>query len=270
MKERIDVLLVNNGFFQDIDKARRAVMAGIVLVNDVKVEKAGTQIKIDDNKELNIRVKGKSFKYVSRGGLKLEKAIEVFGLDFNNKKILDVGSSTGGFTDCALMNGAEHVYAVDVGTNQLDWKLRNDERVTSIENKHIRDLKKEEIDNSEIDFIVMDVSFISITNVFESLIKFFKPDTKLMALIKPQFEVEKSKIDKGGIVRNKKYQEEAVRKTVEEAEKHGLYLEKLDFSPIKGGKGNSEYISLFGLEKKDVVFNITDIVDSCENLGGAL
>lgn len=274
MKERIDVLLVNNGFFEDIDKARRAVMAGIVLVNDVKVEKAGTQIKIDDDKEVNIRIKGKSFKYVSRGGLKLEKAIKVFELDFAGKKILDVGSSTGGFTDCALINGAEHVYAVDVGTNQLDWKLRNDKRVTSLENKHIRDLTKEEIDNSEIDFIVMDVSFISITNIFNSLKKFFKNDTKLMALIKPQFEVEKSMIDKGGIVRDKKNQEYAVKRVIEEAEKHGLYLEKLDFSPIKGGKGNCEYISLFGLEKdkkkKDIDLCIGKIIDSCENLGGAL
>lgn len=270
MKERIDVLLVNNGFFEDVDKARRAVMAGIVLVNDVKIEKPGTQIKIDENKELNIRIKGKSFRYVSRGGLKLEKAVKVFGLDFTGKKILDVGSSTGGFTDCALSFGAEHVYAVDVGTNQLDWKLRSDERVTSIENKHIRDLKPEEIDNSSIDFIVMDVSFISITNVFESLKKFFNSETKLMALIKPQFEVEKEMIDKGGIVRNKKYQEAAILRVKEKAEKHGLYMEKLDFSPIKGGKGNSEYISLFGTEKNDIIFDTAGIVDSCENLGGAL
>lgn len=271
MKERIDVLLVNNGFFEDVDKAKRAVMAGIVLVNDVKIEKPGTQIKIDENKELNIRVKGKTFKYVSRGGLKLEKAVKVFNLDFAGKKVLDVGSSTGGFTDCALLNGAEHVYAVDVGTNQLDWKLRNDKRVTSIENKHIRDLTKEEIDNSQIDFIVMDVSFISITNVFESLKKFFNENTKLMALIKPQFEVEKDMIDKGGIVKNKANQIFAVKRVINEAEKHGLYLEKLDFSPIKGGKGNSEYISLFGLEKvNNVNINIENIVDLCENLGGAL
>ena len=271
MKERIDVLLVQNGFFEDIEKAKRAVMAGIVLVNDMKIEKPGTQIKIDDDKELNIRIKGKSFKYVSRGGLKLEKAVKVFGLDFAGKKVLDVGSSTGGFTDCALSFGAEHVYAVDVGTNQLDWKLRNDERVTSIENKHIRDLTLEEINNSSIDFIVMDVYFISITNVFDSLKKFFKADTKLMALIKPQFEVEKEMIAKGGIVRDKKNQIFAVERVIKEAEKHGLYLEKLDFSPIKGGKGNSEYISLFGLEKKDNAdINIENIVELCENLGGAL
>lgn len=282
MKERIDVLLVTNGFFEDREKAKRAVMAGIVLVNDRKIEKPGTQIKFDDDKPLNIRLKGKNCKYVSRGGLKLEKAIKVFDLEFKDKIVLDVGSSTGGFTDCSLQNGATHVYAVDVGTNQLDWKMRNDERVTSIENRHIRDLKEEEIDNSEIDFIVMDVSFISITNVFPSLKKFFKKDTKLMALIKPQFEVEKQMLSKGGIVKEKENQIFAIKRVIESAEKNGLRLEKLDFSPIKGGKGNSEYISLFGLkeneeerkqsynEKENKEINIEEIVDLCENLGGAL
>lgn len=271
MKERIDVLLVHNGFYDDIEKAKRAVMAGIVIVNDKKIEKPGTQIKIDDDKPLDIRLKGKKFKYVSRGGLKLEKAIKVFNLDFKDKVVLDVGSSTGGFTDCSLDNGASHVYAIDVGTNQLDWKLRSDERVTSIENMHIRNLTKEDIDNSNINFIVMDVSFISITNVFSSLKKFFEEDTKLMALIKPQFEVEKSMISKGGIVREKTNQIFAIKRVIEEAEKNGLYLEKLDFSPIKGGKGNSEYISLFGLKKiENDDINIENIVDLCENLGGAL
>ena len=271
MKERIDVLLVHNGFYDDIEKAKRAVMAGIVIVNDKKIEKPGTQIKIDDDKPLDIRLKGKKFKYVSRGGLKLEKAIKVFDLDFKDKVVLDVGSSTGGFTDCSLDNGASHVYAIDVGTNQLDWKLRSDERVTSIENMHIRNLIKEDIDNSNINFIVMDVSFISITNVFSSLKKFFEEDTKLMALIKPQFEVEKSMISKGGIVREKANQIFAIKRVIEEAEKNGLYLEKLDFSPIKGGKGNSEYISLFGLKKiENDDINIENIVDLCENLGGAL
>lgn len=271
MKERIDVLLVINGFFENVDKAKRAVMAGTVLVNDKKIEKPGTQIKIDDDKPLEIRIKGKNCQYVSRGGLKLEKAIKVFDLNFDKKIVLDVGSSTGGFTDCALQNGASHVYAVDVGTNQLDWKMRSDERVTSIENKHIRALEKEEIDNSEIDFIVMDVSFISITNVLPSLKKFFKKDTKLMALIKPQFEVEKNMLSKGGIVKEKGNQIFAIKRVIEAAEKNGLYLEKLDFSPIKGGKGNSEYISLFTLNKTvcdDI--NIEEIVDLCENLGGAL
>lgn len=271
MKERVDVLLVNNGFFEDIDKAKRAIMAGIVLINDKKIEKAGTQIKFEDENLLNIRIKGKNFRYVSRGGLKLEKAIKTFDLNFKDKIILDVGSSTGGFTDCALYNGAEHVYAVDVGTNQLDWKLRTNSKVTSIENMHIRDLQKENIDNSKIDFIVMDVSFISITNIFINLKKFFAEDTKLMALIKPQFEVEKNMISKGGIVKSSQNQLFAIKRVVSEAAKNGFYLEKLDFSPIKGGKGNSEYLSLFGLVKKENNnIDIEKIVELCKNLEGAL
>ncbi len=258
MKERIDKLLVNNGYFSDVDKAKRAIMAGIVLVNDMKIEKPGTTIKFNEDEELNIRIKGKEVKYVSRGGLKLEKAIKEFNLDFKDKVVLDVGSSTGGFTDCALQNGARHVYAVDVGTNQLDWKLRSDERVTSLENTHIRDLKLEEIHNAQIDYIVMDVSFISIRSVLDGLKKFFSTkETKLMALIKPQFEVDKDKIAKGGIVKEKKYHILAIENVIEEAEKIGMFIEELDISPIKGTKGNEEYISLFGLEKNDS-FNIEE------------
>lgn len=270
MKERIDILLVSNGFCEDVEKAKRFIMAGVVLVNDIKIEKPGTMIKIEDEKELNIRIKGKKFPYVSRGGLKLEKAINVFNLDFKDKNILDVGSSTGGFTDCSLINGAKHVYAVDVGTNQLDWKLRKDERVTSIENTHIRDLKLNDINNSKIDFIVMDVSFISITNVFSDLIKYFEEDTKLMALIKPQFEVEKNMIEKGGIVKNKENHIFAIKRVIEEAKNNGLYIEKLDFSPIKGGKGNVEYISLFSKNNKSIDININEVVELGETLGGAI
>lgn len=263
MKERIDVLLVENGFYENVDQAKRAVMAGIVLVNDLKIEKPGTLLKVDGEKELNIRIKGKESKYVSRGGLKLEKAIKSFNLDFKDKVVLDIGASTGGFTHCAILNGAKHVYSVDVGTNQLDWRLRTDERVTSIENKHINDLTFEEIDNSKIDYMVMDISFISITSVLDSIEKFFEKDTKLMALIKPQFEVKREMIEKGGIVRNKTYHIYAIEKVVKKAEEKGIYLEFLDISPIKGGKGNIEYISLFGKEKLEKVINIGEIVDSC-------
>lgn len=269
MKERLDILLVKNGFCENLDIAKRFIMAGQVIVNEMKIDKAGTMIKISDE-ELNIRIKGKKFPYVSRGGLKLEKALKVFNLNFQDKVILDVGASTGGFTHCALLNGAKHVYAVDVGTNQLDWKLRSDKRVTSLENTHIRDLKLEDIDNLKTDYIVMDVSFISITNIFEHLKTFFSSETKLMALIKPQFEVEKSMLSKGGIVREKEYQIFAIERVIKEAKKNGLYLETLDYSPIKGGKGNSEYISIFGVLKKEVNINIEEIVNSCENLGGAL
>ncbi|QNM14530.1 MULTISPECIES: TlyA family RNA methyltransferase [Fusobacterium] len=269
MKERLDILLVKRGFFPDKDKAARAIMAGLVVVDDRRVDKAGTMIKIED--EPSIRIKGDNLKYVSRGGLKLEKAVTAFRLDFSNKKVLDVGASTGGFTDCALQNKALFVYSVDVGTNQLDWKLRNDPRVKSIENRHINDLTKDEIDGSIIDYIVMDVSFISIKKILPDLLTFFNPETKLMALIKPQFEANKEDIAKGGIVKDEKVHKEIIKDIVEFAKEHGLYLENLDFSPITGTKGNVEYISLFGVDKlKEKEIDIDDIVNKGRNLGGTI
>lgn len=268
MKERIDVLLVEKGFYETREKAKRAIMAGLVIVNDKKIDKPGTTIKIDE--EPIIRVKGDACKYVSRGGLKLEKALAVFNLDFSNKLVLDVGASTGGFTDCALQNGATYVYAVDVGTNQLDWKLRNDDRVKSLENTHIKDLTLEELDNKKVDYIVMDVSFISITKVIEHLIKFFHKDTKLMALIKPQFEVGKENIEKGGIVKDSKKHIMAIENVIENAKENGLKLKGLDFSPITGTKGNVEYISLFELGEDESTINIEAVVKLGKNLGGAL
>lgn len=269
MKERLDVLLVKRGFYPDKEKAQRAIMAGLVIVDDKKIDKSGTMIKSD--KELNIRIKGDSLKYVSRGGLKLEKAVSVFSLDFLGKKVLDVGASTGGFTDCALQNGAEFVYSVDVGTNQLDWKLRNNLQVKSIENMHIKDLTLEDIDNSGIDYIVMDVSFISIRKIIGDLVKFFKPETKLMALIKPQFEVEKEYIEKGGLVKNEDKHIEVIKEIIEYGRAEGLYLEGLDFSPITGTKGNVEYISLFGKDPaKEISVNIDEVVKMGRNLGGSI
>lgn len=268
MKERVDVLLVEKGFYDTREKAKRAIMAGLVIVNDKKIDKPGTSIKIDE--EPVIRVKGDVCKYVSRGGLKLEKAINVFNLDFNNKIILDVGSSTGGFTDCSLQNGADYVYAVDVGTNQLDWKLRNNNKVKSLENTHIKDLTLDQLDNRKVDYIVMDVSFISITKVIEHLVKFFHEDTKLMALIKPQFEVGKENIEKGGIVKDSKKHLMAIELVVEEAKKSGLRLKALDYSPITGTKGNIEYISLFEIGREDTQVNIDSVVKLGKNLGGAI
>lgn len=269
MKERLDILLVKKGFFPDKEKAARAIMAGLVIVDEKKIDKSGTLIKID--KEPVIRIKGDSLKYVSRGGLKLEKAVSVFNMDFTGKKVLDVGASTGGFTDCALQNGADFVYAVDVGTNQLDWKLRSNPKVKSVENMHIKDLTLEDIDNNKVDYIVMDVSFISIKKIIGDLIKFFKPETKLMALIKPQFEVEKEFIEKGGIVKDDSRHIKVIKDIIEYSEKEGLYLEGLDFSPITGTKGNIEYISFFGQEssnKKDI--DIEEVVKSGKTLGGTI
>ncbi|OQY42588.1 MAG: TlyA family rRNA (cytidine-2'-O)-methyltransferase [Fusobacteriia bacterium 4572_74] len=260
MKERLDVLLVQQGFFETRERAKRAIMAGVVIVDNKKIEKAGTAIKWFDELP-EIRIKGEVLKYVSRGGLKLEKAIKLWNLDFSGKKILDVGASTGGFTDCALQNGAVFAYSMDVGTNQLDWKLRNHEQVKSIEGTHIKNLTLEEIDNSEIDFIVMDVSFISITKVIPHLIKFMNKNTKLMALIKPQFEVGRENIEKGGIVKNPKKHKMAIEMVVESAAEYGLKLHQLDFSPITGGKGNIEYISLFSLVDAKNTVDIDKVVE---------
>ncbi len=269
MRERLDILLVKRGFFENKEKAQRAIMAGLVIVDEKKIDKSGTLIKID--KEPVIRVKGEMSKYVSRGGLKLEKALKVFELDFQDKVILDVGASTGGFTDCSLQNGASFVYAVDVGTNQLDWKLRNDSRVKSLENVHIKDLTEDELDNKKVDYIVMDVSFISITKVIEHLGKFCHENTKLMALIKPQFETDKEFIAKGGIVKDTEQHIEAIRKVIESGEEVGFYIENLDFSPITGTKGNVEYISLFSLNRENKrVIDIESVVNSGKNLGGAV
>lgn len=269
MKERLDILLVKNGFFESKEKAQRAIMAGLVIVDDKKIDKSGTLIKLD--KDPVIRIKGDMSKYVSRGGLKLEKALKIFEMELTGKVVLDVGASTGGFTDCSLQNGAEFVYAVDVGTNQLDWKLRNHNRVKSIENTHIKDLTENDLDNKKMDYIVMDVSFISITKVLEHLVKFCQPETRLMALIKPQFETDREYIEKGGIVKDSMQHIEAVKRVIAEGEKNEFYIEGLDFSPITGTKGNVEYISIFGLKvenKKNI--DIDGIVKNGRNLGGAV
>ncbi len=261
MKERLDKLLVQQGFCENIEKAKRVIMAGLVIVNDQKVDKAGTKIEVDSN----IRIKGKNLKYVGRGGLKLEKAIKTFNLDFEGKIILDVGSSTGGFTDCSLQNGAKYVYSVDVGTNQLDWKLRNNQNVKSLENMHIKNLKLEDIDNEKVDYIVMDVSFISLTNVFLYLNKFLKKEGKIMALIKPQFEVKKEDVDKGGIVKNFYKHKEAIKRVIDFAKNKNFYIENMEVSPIMGGKGNIEYISLFNLEKESEI-DLEKVIESGKKL----
>jgi 23S rRNA (cytidine1920-2'-O)/16S rRNA (cytidine1409-2'-O)-methyltransferase len=266
MKERADILLVEKGFFDSREKAKRAIMAGNVIINNQKVDKPGTQIKIDEEPE--IRIKGDVCPYVSRGGFKLKKAIDTFNLNFKDALVIDIGASTGGFTDCALQHGAKFVYAVDVGTNQLDWKLRNDERVKSLENTHVKDFSLKDTNEEKPDFIVMDVSFISITKVFEYLMPFFKEETKLMALIKPQFEVGKENIEKGGIVRDKSKHKMAIEQVVQEAKKQGLFLEELDFSPITGTTGNIEYISLFSKNKIAKEIDIDFVIDMSKKLGG--
>ena len=241
MKKRLDLILVEREFFETREKAKREIMAGNVIVNEQVVIKAGTMFK--DNDELNIRVKDK-LKYVSRGGLKLEKAIKAWNLDFSDKLVLDIGASTGGFTDCALQNGARRVYSVDVGKNQLDWKLRNDEKVVSLEEMHIKDLKEEDIENKKVDFIVIDVSFISLTKVIPYFKKFLAQSGKIVMLVKPQFEVGREKIGRNGVVENEEYHNEAIKKIISFSKDEGYELIGVEDSPIKGAKGNKEFLML--------------------------
>ena len=241
MKKRLDLILVEREFFETREKAKREIMAGNVIVNEQVVIKAGTMFK--DNDELNIRVKDK-LKYVSRGGLKLEKAIKAWDLDFSDKLVLDIGASTGGFTDFALQNGARRVYSVDVGKNQLDWKLRNDEKVVSLEEMHIKDLKEEDIENKKVDFIVIDVSFISLTKVIPYFKKFLAQSGKIVMLVKPQFEVGREKIGRNGVVENEEYHNEAIKKIISFSKEEGYELIGVEDSPIKGAKGNKEFLML--------------------------
>ncbi len=241
MKKRLDLILVEREIFETREKAKREIMAGNVLVNEKVETKAGTMFK--DTEDLIIRIKDR-LKYVSRGGLKLEKAIEVWNLDFKDKLVLDIGASTGGFTDCALQNGAKRVYANDVGTNQLDWKLRNDERVVSLEEKHIKDLEIEDLENNKVDFIVIDVSFISLTKVIGYFNRFLKENSQVVMLIKPQFEVGKEKIGRNGIVENEEYHNEAIKKIINFIKDLGYELLGVEDSPIKGTKGNKEFLML--------------------------
>ena len=241
MKKRLDLILVERELFETREKAKREIMAGNVIVNEQVVTKAGTMLK--DNDELNIRIKDK-LKYVSRGGLKLEKAIKTWDLDFKDKSVLDIGASTGGFTDCALQNGAKCVYSVDVGKNQLDWKLRNDERVLSLEEMHIKDLKEEDINNEKVDFIVIDVSFISLTKVIPYFKKFLAKTGKIVMLVKPQFEVGREKIGRNGVVENEEYHDEAIKKIITFSKECGSELIGVEDSPIRGAKGNKEFLTL--------------------------
>lgn len=245
-KMRLDEYLCENEYFEDLEVAKKQIMAGNVIINEQKIDKPGIMISLDKIK--TVRIKEKNTPYVSRGGLKLKKAIDVFDLDFKGKIILDIGASTGGFTDCSLQNGARLVYAVDVGTNQLDWKLRNHNQVVSIENKHINDLEKSEI-KDEIDIIVMDISFISIKKVLHKIKEFLSENSYAVFLIKPQFEAEKEYIDKG-IVKNIEIHKKIIIDVVEDAKSYDLFLENLTVSPIKGTKGNTEYLAKFS--KKNI------------------
>lgn len=238
MKERLDVLLVNRRLADSREKAKAIIMSGVVYVDGQKEDKAGTSFDIYSN----IEIKGSTMKYVSRGGLKLEKAMEVFPVILENKICMDVGSSTGGFTDCMLQNGAVRVYAIDVGHGQLAWKLRNDDRVVVMEKTNIRYVTPEQLEDS-IDFSSIDVSFISLTKVLMPVKNLLSENGEVVCLIKPQFEAGREKVGKKGVVRELSVHEEVLEMVLNYAVSIGFDVLGLDYSPIKGPEGNIEYLA---------------------------
>lgn len=237
MKERLDVLLVKNGLAESREKAKAIIMSGIVYVDDQKEDKAGTSFE----ETVRLEVRGSTLRYVSRGGLKLEKAMSRFGVKTEGMACMDVGASTGGFTDCMLQNGAVKVYAVDVGHGQLAWKLRNDPRVICMEKTNIRYVTSEHI-TEKIDFSSIDVSFISLTKVLEPVKKLLAENGQIVCLIKPQFEAGREKVGKKGVVREMSTHLEVIHKVMDFAVNIGFEILGLDFSPIKGPEGNIEYL----------------------------
>lgn len=236
-KIRLDIAVYEQGYAPSREKAKAIIMAGQVYVNNQKVDKAGFELKDGDTLE----VRGNTLKYVSRGGLKLEKAMQCFPIDLNGNICMDVGASTGGFTDCMLMNGASKVYSIDVGYGQLAWKLRCDERVVNLERTNFRYVDDTLIKDA-IDFASVDVSFISLKLIFPNLHKLLKPGAYAVCLIKPQFEAGKDKVGKKGVVRDKTVHLEVVDRVMHEAVEAGFSVLGLDFSPVKGPEGNIEYL----------------------------
>ena len=238
MKERLDILLVNRGLAPSREKAKVIIMTGNVFVNGQREDKPGTCF---DSEKAKIEVRGASLKYVSRGGLKLEKALQNFPITLEEKICMDIGASTGGFTDCMLQNGAKKVYSVDVGHGQLDWKLRNDKRVVCMEKTTFRYMKPEDIEDA-LDFASVDVSFISLTKILLPARRLLNKEGEMVCLIKPQFEAGREKVGKKGVVRDQKVHEEVIVKIYEFALLCGFFVLDLSYSPIKGPEGNIEYL----------------------------
>lgn len=238
-KERIDVLLVKQGLFDSREQAKRAVMAGEILgKNEQRLDKPGVKIPADTE----LHLKGKAMPYVSRGGLKLAKALKSFGISVKDKTVLDIGSSTGGFTDVMLQNGAKMSYALDVGTNQLVWKLRNDPRVEVMENTNFRYSKPADFTLGLPEFASIDVSFISLHLILPALKNILKTNGEVVALIKPQFEAGRENVGKHGIVKDRNVHHQVIEKVINFALESGFSVLNLDFSPIKGGEGNVEFL----------------------------
>ncbi|MGE5474122.1 MAG: TlyA family RNA methyltransferase [Ignavibacteriales bacterium] len=264
MKKRIDSLLVDKGLIQSRERAQTEIMAGNIFVNGQRVDKPGE--KYDE--EIEIEVRGKAVPYVSRGGLKLEKALSVFSIDLKDKVCIDVGASTGGFTDCMLKNGAAKVYSIDVGYGQLAWELRQDPRVICMDRTNIRYVEPKHIGES-VDFCSIDVSFISLTLVLPPVLKILKDDGKIVCLIKPQFEAGREKVGKKGVVRDIAVHQEVVNKILDWASAHNLSIYGLDFSPVKGPEGNIEYLAYFckgETYNEKQIFNVENIINDSHNL----
>lgn len=261
-KERLDVLLVERKLAETREKAKRLIMAGTVFSNQERMDKPGVKVPVD----IPLHVKG-GLKYVSRGGLKLEKALSVFSIHMQDRVMVDVGSSTGGFSDCALQNGAQYIYAIDVGSNQLAWKIRSDERVSVHEKTNFRYVTRDLFTHGLPNFATIDVSFISLRLILPVLKTLLEENSEIVALIKPQFEAEKEQVGKKGIIRDKKLHVSIVKQVLSFAEDSGFECLQLDYSPITGTEGNIEFLAYLGYKTdKAEIQNIEqEIVKVVEN-----
>jgi len=259
-KKRLDELLVERNLVENVDKAKRIIMAGLVFSNQSRMDKPGMQI----DEKIPLKVKKKAIDFVSRGGLKLKKAIDYFSIHLKDRVMIDIGSSTGGFTDCALQHGAKMSYAIDVGYNQLDWKLRNDKRVVVMERTNFRYVTKDMLVQGEPNFASIDVSFISLKHIFPVLRHLLEYENDVVALIKPQFEAKKEQVGAGGIIRDKETHAEVLERVITFAEKEGFELHGLTYSPIKGGEGNIEFLAHFRYssdEPRAHPFDLNEVVN---------
>lgn len=255
-KERVDVLLVQQGLFESREQAKRAVMAGEILgENEERLDKAGQKIPVTTE----LHFKGEKLKYVSRGGLKLEKALNTYDLSVQDKIVLDIGSSTGGFTDVSLQNGAKLVYALDVGTNQLVWKLRRDARVKVMENTNFRYAKLTDFTFGQPNFATIDVSFISLGLILPPLADIIAKNGQVVALIKPQFEAGREHVGKNGIIKDSSVHREVLQQTITMMVREGFSVEHLTFSPIKGGQGNIEFLAVLQRVEEPKIADDIDI-----------
>ena len=256
-KGRLDILLVEKGICESREKAKTNIMAGLIFVDGQRIDKAGEKVKVDSE----IIFKGEKLKYVSRGGLKLEKAMNTFGIDLTNKVCMDIGASTGGFTDCMLQNNASKVFAVDVGYGQFAWKLRTDERVVCMEKTNIRYVTPEDI-GIALDFASIDVSFISLRTIMPAVKALLGEKGEVVALIKPQFEAGRDKVGKKGVVRDKEVHLEVINTIINFLMENELNVLGLSYSPIKGPEGNREYLVYFTKDKeKEGSFELSQIED---------